>query len=59
MSHHNAFTRIDAVDPAVLVLDLALLLGAALLPWPAALVLLVVPAAFSIVSVRTRAAPAV
>jgi uncharacterized membrane protein len=38
LSHHNAFTRIRRVDPAVLVLNLALLLATTLVPWPTALI---------------------
>lgn len=38
LSHHNAFTRIRRADPVVLVLNLVLLLGASLVPWPTALV---------------------
>lgn len=37
ISHHGVFTRIVLVDPAVLVLNLVLLLGVALIPWPTAL----------------------
>ena len=38
LSHHNAFTRVRRADPVVLVLNLVLLLGASLVPWPTALV---------------------
>lgn len=38
LSHHNAFTRIRRADPVILVLNLVLLLGASLVPWPTALV---------------------
>ena len=38
LSHHNAFTRIQRADPPVLVLNLVLLLGASLVPWPTALI---------------------
>lgn len=37
LTHHNLFTRIRRVDAPVLVANLALLLGAALVPWPTAL----------------------
>lgn len=37
LSHHNAFTRVRRADPAVLVVNLMLLLGASLVPWPTAL----------------------
>lgn len=38
LSHHNAFTRIARADPVVLLLNLVLLLGASLVPWPTALI---------------------
>lgn len=38
LSHHNAFTRIRRADPVVLLLNLVLLLGASLVPWPTALI---------------------
>lgn len=37
LSHHDAFSRLTRVDPAARVLNLLLLLGVALVPWPAAL----------------------
>lgn len=37
LSHHDAFSRLARVDPGVRVLNLALLLGVALVPWPTAL----------------------
>lgn len=36
--HHDAFSRVRRVDPTTLVLNLALLLGASLVPWPATLI---------------------
>lgn len=38
LSHHNAFSRVRRADPLVLALNLLLLLGAALVPWPTALI---------------------
>jgi uncharacterized membrane protein len=38
LSHHDTFTRIRRADPRVLVLNLVLLLGASLVPWPTALI---------------------
>ena len=37
LSHHDAFSRLARVDPLVRILDLLLLLGVALVPWPTAL----------------------
>lgn len=37
LSHHDAFSRLDRVDPVVRILNLLLLLGVALVPWPTAL----------------------
>lgn len=37
VTHHNAFTRIERADPVVLVLNLLILLGTSLVPWPTAL----------------------
>lgn len=36
--HHDAFSRVRRVDATTLVLNLALLLGASLVPWPATLI---------------------
>ena len=38
LSHHDAFSRLERVDPAIRILNLGLLLGVALVPWPAALI---------------------
>jgi TMEM175 potassium channel family protein len=38
LNHNEAVSRIRYADPIVLLLNLALLLGASLVPWPAALV---------------------
>jgi uncharacterized membrane protein len=38
LNHNAAFSRIQRADPAVLVLNLVLLLGAALVPWPTVLI---------------------
>lgn len=38
LSHHNAYSRVRQVDPVVLLLNLLLLLGASLVPWPTALI---------------------
>lgn len=37
LSHHQTFTRLKRVDTRVLVLNIALLLGVALVPWPTVL----------------------
>lgn len=37
VTHHNTFTRVARFDPVVVVLNLLLLLGASLVPWPTAL----------------------
>ena len=38
VNHNEAISRLRASDPIVLVLNLAVLLGASLVPWPTALV---------------------
>lgn len=38
VSHHDGFSRLERVDPPVRILNLGLLLGIALVPWPAALI---------------------
>lgn len=38
LNHNEAVTRIRHADPIVLLLNLAVLLGASLVPWPTALV---------------------
>ena len=38
VSHHDIFTRVRRAGPRVLVLNLVLLLGASLVPWPTALI---------------------
>lgn len=37
LSHHDGFSRLARVDPLVRILNLLLLLGVALVPWPTAL----------------------
>lgn len=38
LSHHNAISHINRADPLLLLLNLLLLLGASLVPWPTALI---------------------
>lgn len=38
LNHNEAFSRVRRADPTILVLNLGLLLGASLVPWPTALI---------------------
>ncbi|WP_410813502.1 TMEM175 family protein [Micromonospora sp. 067-2] len=38
LSHHNTFARLKGADSRVLVMNLSLLLGVSLIPWPTALI---------------------